>query len=239
MKKPKPTRSNSSIRRASLLTGEIVALSTVALALIIALYGILRHALPSDAFLLPSAPSSNTPLVSRSINLADSDPMSKDVAAAVAGRLPSSRPSIPLASAQNQIKQVQHATILRQGNSMPQSVDAPEAIVAIDGVSHELSPNEIGSYPRYTVTAGATVPITLELSPHELVDLQTLDGGTLNTKYSQLSTAANERGNATIDFTVAKVPGSYRVLVMRSGTRSIFDFWVGPPLPTRVSISDQ
>ena len=132
----------------------------------------------------------------------------------------------------------------RQGAVRPSSVaplgsavgselaGAVRAVVGLaDNKTVELTPNDLGLFPRVLLGKEQTVPISLTYSaaePGEVLVISAEDGGQVNSSIPVQTVKLDENRQVNFRFTTTQNEGVFRVTLRRAAEQQQFDFWVGP-----------
>lgn len=107
----------------------------------------------------------------------------------------------------------------------------------IGNIRYDLSPNQIGMFPRVAgIDPHQTIPVTVTYpggSPGDQVVVEAEDGGHFaNQKVVTIAGIGADK-NIQFDFTAGRDAGVYRITLNKGGDTKTLDFWVGPELQVR------
>lgn len=126
--------------------------------------------------------------------------------------------------------------------SMPDPSSAlpalPTATAELAGKIVPLIANDIGLYPQVEVGLRQAIPLTVAFpaaAPGDLVSFSAEDGGALDKELPTQVVVLDDDRRAHLTFTTSVNEGIYRVTARHLTEQRQFSFWVGPPLPLKVS----
>jgi len=108
--------------------------------------------------------------------------------------------------------------------------DSPAVLVSIDGKKFQLTPNQLGHYPKMEIATRAKVPVVLSFpqnQPGDQIMVQVEDGGTLDQKAMATVAKLNNDLTAQFNFTATEQPGIYRLRIQSGSSVQVLSFWAG------------
>lgn len=106
-----------------------------------------------------------------------------------------------------------------------------KATVQVDGKSYQLTPNQIGNFPRVLVQPKDTIHVQVAYpqgQPGDAVVVETEDGGNLDGKKMANITALDGQQKVQFNFQTTSQPGIYHVALRNGPDVKVLNFWAGP-----------
>jgi len=101
----------------------------------------------------------------------------------------------------------------------------------VDGKSYQLTPNQVGNFPRVLIKPGDAVHVEVaypEGHSGDAVVVETEDGGTLDGKKMANVTTLDDQKNVQFNFQSTTQPGIYHVSLRSGADVKVLNFWAGP-----------